>query len=228
MEAAEAAAVVVTKARRSSASWCQAASSRSRASRPARIRRHLRRAQRRRITPATTPGSTRCGTASYSNRFTCFPAKVTWRQPLVTPRPRMEGIHTALVLGPDGEEIYTDDLGRVKVRFYWDHRGEATDAPVGLGARHPALGRQRLGRAVHSARRHRGRGRLRRRRSRSADRGRRPLQRSRHADLQQGRQDQVRLPHALQPEGRHVRLQRVHLRRQEGQRTHLCSRPRRT
>ncbi len=68
------------------------------------------------------------GTASYENHFTCFPSSVTWRQPLVTPRPRMEGIHTAVVLGPDGEEIYTDDLARVKVRFFWDHRSEATDA----------------------------------------------------------------------------------------------------
>jgi type VI secretion system secreted protein VgrG len=67
-------------------------------------------------------------TAQYSCRFTCFPSKVTWRQPLATPRPRMEGIHTAIVLGPDGEEIYTDDLARVKVRFYWDHRDEATDS----------------------------------------------------------------------------------------------------
>ncbi len=75
--------------------------------------------------------------ASYTNHFTAFPASVTWRQPLATPRPRMEGIHTALVMGPqstkdseirsqDGEEIYTDDLARVKVRFYWDHRREAT------------------------------------------------------------------------------------------------------
>jgi type VI secretion system secreted protein VgrG len=68
------------------------------------------------------------GGAHYSNRFVCFPAAVTWRQPMVTPRPRMDGIHTAIVLGPDGEEIYTDDLARVKVRFYWDHRDEATDS----------------------------------------------------------------------------------------------------
>jgi type VI secretion system secreted protein VgrG len=68
------------------------------------------------------------GTASYENRFTCFPSSVPWRQPLVTPRPRMDGIHTAVVLGPSGEEIYTDDLARVKVRFFWDHRSEATDA----------------------------------------------------------------------------------------------------
>jgi type VI secretion system secreted protein VgrG len=77
------------------------------------------------------------GTASYSNHFTCFPASTPWRQPIATPRPRMEGVHTALVLGPqhdkaseiksqDGEEIHTDALGRIKVRFYWDHRAEAT------------------------------------------------------------------------------------------------------
>ena len=77
------------------------------------------------------------GSALYSNNFIAFKADTTWRQPRVTPRPRMEGIHTALVMGPqhgtdaqiksqDGEEIHTDKLGRVKVRFYWDHRGEAT------------------------------------------------------------------------------------------------------
>jgi type VI secretion system secreted protein VgrG len=76
-------------------------------------------------------------TTSYVNQFTAFPSSVTWRQPLVTPRPRMDGVYTALVMGPqstkdtdiksqDGEEIYTDDLARVKVRFYWDHRREAT------------------------------------------------------------------------------------------------------
>lgn len=74
--------------------------------------------------------------ASYDANFTSFPSSVTWRQPIVTPRPRMDGIHTALVMGPQndsggeiksqsGEEIYTDDLGRVKVRFYWDWRAEA-------------------------------------------------------------------------------------------------------
>ncbi len=68
------------------------------------------------------------GGAQYANRFTCFPAAVTWREPLATLRPRMDGIHAAIVLGPEGEEIYTDDLARVKLRFYWDHRDEATDS----------------------------------------------------------------------------------------------------
>jgi type VI secretion system secreted protein VgrG len=77
------------------------------------------------------------GTPTYSNSFTCFPSPTTWRQHMITARPRMDGVHTALVMGPqsdkdtdiksqDGEEIHTDDHGRVKVRFYWDHRREAT------------------------------------------------------------------------------------------------------
>jgi type VI secretion system secreted protein VgrG len=77
------------------------------------------------------------GNVSYKNRFEAMKAATAWRQPLITPRPRMEGIHSALVMGPQsnansdikmqsGEEIHTDDLARVKVRFYWDWRAEAT------------------------------------------------------------------------------------------------------
>ena len=77
------------------------------------------------------------GTVSYQNHFRAFKMAVPWRQSISTPRPRMEGIHTAIVMGPqsnaggaikmqEGEEIHTDDLARVKVRFFWDHRAEAT------------------------------------------------------------------------------------------------------
>jgi len=45
---------------------------------------------------------------------------------MMTARPRMEGLHTAIVLAPSGEEIYTDKYGRIKVRFFWDYREEAT------------------------------------------------------------------------------------------------------
>jgi type VI secretion system secreted protein VgrG len=45
---------------------------------------------------------------------------------MTTARPRMEGLHTAIVLAPSGEEIYTDDQGRIKVRFFWDWREDAT------------------------------------------------------------------------------------------------------
>ena len=64
-------------------------------------------------------------------------------QPIETPRPKMAGVHAAIVLGPEGEEIYTDDLGRVKVRFFWDWRKEA-DAAQSVWARvvQPWAGKQ--------------------------------------------------------------------------------------
>jgi type VI secretion system secreted protein VgrG len=64
--------------------------------------------------------------AHYANSFDCFPASVTWRQPFSVDRPDMGGIHSAIVLGPEGEEIYTDKYARVKIKFFWDYRGEAT------------------------------------------------------------------------------------------------------
>jgi type VI secretion system secreted protein VgrG len=63
----------------------------------------------------------------YRNNFTAFPVRTKWREPETVPRPRMVGVHTALVLAPRGEEIYADAMGRVKVRFFWDHRKDSTD-----------------------------------------------------------------------------------------------------
>jgi type VI secretion system secreted protein VgrG len=39
----------------------------------------------------------------------------------------VRGIETAIVVGPDGETIYTDDWGRVKVRFHWDRADPSPD-----------------------------------------------------------------------------------------------------
>ncbi len=66
------------------------------------------------------------GSASYANSFTAFANTVPWRQPMASARPRMEGLHTAIVLAPSGEEIHTDDQGRIKIRFFWDWREDAT------------------------------------------------------------------------------------------------------
>ena len=65
--------------------------------------------------------------ASYSNSFSCFPAATTWRQPMVTPRPRMPGVATATVIGENGQEITTDQIARIKVKMRWDHADVATN-----------------------------------------------------------------------------------------------------
>ena len=60
---------------------------------------------------------------SYENAFVCLPAAARFRPARVTPRPVAHGPETALVVGPQGEEIFVDKYGRVKVQFYWDRLG---------------------------------------------------------------------------------------------------------
>ena len=60
---------------------------------------------------------------SYTNSFTAFAADVAFRPPRVTPKPRISGTQTAIVVGKAGEEIWTDKYGRVKVQFHWDQLG---------------------------------------------------------------------------------------------------------
>ncbi len=59
----------------------------------------------------------------YENTFSAIPADVRYRPPRVTPKPLVQGIQTAVVVGPAGEEIFTDKYGRVKVQFHWDREG---------------------------------------------------------------------------------------------------------
>lgn len=41
----------------------------------------------------------------------------------ITPKARVQGPQTVLVVGPAGQEIWTDQYGRVKVQFHWDRYG---------------------------------------------------------------------------------------------------------
>lgn len=60
----------------------------------------------------------------YANHFEAIPSSVPYRPPLATPRPRIAGSQTALVVGASGEEVHTDQYGRVKVQFHWDQLGQ--------------------------------------------------------------------------------------------------------
>lgn len=76
------------------------------------------------------------GIDDYSNHFTCIPEAVLYRPARLTPKPFVQGLHTATVVGKsadqgsnddqgaggDGEEIWVDKWGRVLVLFPWDRQ----------------------------------------------------------------------------------------------------------
>ena len=61
---------------------------------------------------------------SYRIGFDVVPKTTPYRSQEVTPKPHTTGPQTAVVVGPPGEEIYTDKYGRVKVQFHWDRYGK--------------------------------------------------------------------------------------------------------
>lgn len=63
------------------------------------------------------------GDFEYRTSFRCIPAAVPFRPERATPRPRVHGTQTAVVVGKAGEEIWTDSHGRIKVQFHWDRLG---------------------------------------------------------------------------------------------------------
>ena len=65
--------------------------------------------------------------SDYANEFSLQPHEVTWRAPLSTPKGLVRGPQTALVTGPAGEEIHTDQYGRIKIQFHWDRLGRYDD-----------------------------------------------------------------------------------------------------
>lgn len=62
--------------------------------------------------------------SSFTLDFEAIPAGTAFRAQLLHPKPRVEGVQTAFVTGPKGEEIYTDQHGRIKVQFHWDRQGK--------------------------------------------------------------------------------------------------------
>lgn len=65
---------------------------------------------------------------SQPSRCDCWFSAINAKQPFATARttrkPFVQGPQTAAVVGPAGDEIYTDTYGRVKVQFFWDRLGK--------------------------------------------------------------------------------------------------------
>ena len=60
----------------------------------------------------------------YQCDFTAIPAAQQFRPTRRTPKPFVQGPQTAVVVGPAGEELFTDKYGRVKLQFFWDRKGK--------------------------------------------------------------------------------------------------------
>jgi type VI secretion system secreted protein VgrG len=67
------------------------------------------------------------GEDTYTCTFTAIPAAQQFRPARLTRRPQIRGPQTAIVVGKIGEEIWTDEFGRVKVQFPWDRYSRADE-----------------------------------------------------------------------------------------------------
>jgi type VI secretion system secreted protein VgrG len=81
-------------------------------------------------------------------------AEDPFRIPKKTPRPRIDGLQSAIVVGPLKDEIYTDEHGRVRLRFHWDREGEFDDnrtcwVRVSQGWAGPGFGAMMIPRVDH-------------------------------------------------------------------------------
>ena len=76
----------------------------------------------------------------YHCRVDATPTEVPFRLEQRTAPPTIKGVQSAIVTGPEGEEIHADEDGCVRVRFHWDRTGP-TDGESSLPVRvvHPNL-----------------------------------------------------------------------------------------
>jgi type VI secretion system secreted protein VgrG len=93
-----------------------------------------------------------------SGEFQMLVTAVFDKDPFTVPqtfsKPRIDGVQSAIVVGPKGEEIYTDEFGRVRVRFHWDREGKYDDnrtcwLRVNQGWAGPGYGAMNLPRVGH-------------------------------------------------------------------------------
>jgi type VI secretion system secreted protein VgrG len=65
----------------------------------------------------------------YSNSFTCIRKNIPWHpgRGYNSVETKIHGPQTAIVTGPAGQEIHTDEHGRVRVQFHWDREGQSDE-----------------------------------------------------------------------------------------------------
>jgi type VI secretion system secreted protein VgrG len=63
----------------------------------------------------------------FNCNFTALDVEQPYRSPRITPKPVVQGPQTAIVVGKAGEEIWTDEHGRIKVQFHWDRYGKSDE-----------------------------------------------------------------------------------------------------
>jgi type VI secretion system secreted protein VgrG len=79
--------------------------------------------------PLLVVEATRTGTSDgeWTHRCEARRADIPYRPPLVTRKPKIAGVESATVVGPAGQEIHTDEFGRVRVHFHWDRESGMDD-----------------------------------------------------------------------------------------------------
>jgi type VI secretion system secreted protein VgrG len=65
--------------------------------------------------------------AEWTHKVEARSAAAAYRPPLVTPKPKVSGVESATIVGPAGEEIHTDEFGRVRAHFHWDRESQMDD-----------------------------------------------------------------------------------------------------
>ncbi|MBL4607052.1 MAG: type VI secretion system tip protein VgrG [Pseudomonadales bacterium] len=82
------------------------------------------------------------GGTTFSTTITAIDSQQPFRARRSTPKPIVQGPQTAIVVGKEGEEIWTDKYGRVKVRFHWDRFGESNEnSSCWMRVSHPWAGK---------------------------------------------------------------------------------------
>ena len=67
----------------------------------------------------------------FNTQIECIPSQHNFRPQNLTVKPLIQGPQTALVVGPAGEQVWTDEHGRIKLQFHWDRYGKADENSSG-------------------------------------------------------------------------------------------------